>query len=102
MRPVDAIKTVNSGFAELAAKRRQSMTTIPLKDKSTAKILSNENSFDVYFVKKGDKHLNAQMFSGTPEQIQKIAHNMIETIQKMAADGIDVMKEWSKSLKAQK
>lgn len=102
MSTVDAINAGRSAFADLAARRGQKLTSIPLKDNSMAKILSNDNSFDVYFVKKGDKHPNVQMFSGSPEKIQEIAKNFLENLQKMAAEGIDVMKEWSKSFQKPK
>ena len=52
MSTIKAIDAGRNAFAELATKRGQKLTNIPLKDNSIAKILSNENSFDVYFVKK--------------------------------------------------
>lgn len=52
MSTIKAIDAGRNAFAELATKRGQKLTNIPLKDDSVAKILSNENSFDVYFVKK--------------------------------------------------
>ncbi len=102
MSTIKAIDAGRNAFAELATKRGQKLTNIPLKDDSVAKILSNENSFDVYFVKKGDKHPNVQMFSGSPEKIQAIAKDFLANLQKMAAEGIDVMKEWSKNLQPPK
>ena len=42
------------------------------------------------------------MFSGSPEKIQAIAKDFLANLQKMAAEGIDVMKEWSKNLQPQK
>lgn len=40
-------------FTKYAAKKGLNVATIPLKDKSTVKILSNDTKFEEYYLKMG-------------------------------------------------
>lgn len=96
MNPVKGIK-LGFSLTDLAAKRGQKIASIPLKDKSSIKILSNKHTFDVYHVKNG-RLLGAKGYQGPASEYHNFAAEMMEYIQKLAADGIDVVSEWGKSL----
>ena len=49
MNTTSALRTI--GFPEIAARTGKVLTSIPMKDKSAVKILSDAHSFDVYQVK---------------------------------------------------
>lgn len=98
MNPVRYGKTI--GFPEIAARTGKTLTSIPMKDKSTIKILSDERSFNVFQVKNG-KIIDAWGMFGSKASTDKVdnfASVMLERIQKNAAEVIDVMREWMKSL----
>lgn len=97
MKTTSALRAI--GFPEIAARTGKVLTSIPMKDKSTVKILSDAHSFDVYQVKNG-KIISACGMRGSEDStdIGNFASGMLETIQKNAADGIDVFQEWMKSL----
>lgn len=87
------IKIGANYFVDLAKKNNLKLTSIPLKDKTAVKILSNEDTFEVYHVNKG--HITAAKgFKGSLEGYMEFAGRMIDRIQKAAAEGIDVMHEW--------
>jgi len=82
-------------FEKRAAKFNQKITTIPMKDKTVVKILSNGTSFDTFQVQ-GNDIVGVRGAAG-PDAVKESQH-VIEWIQKRAAEGIDVLKEWTKSL----
>lgn len=97
MKTTSALRTI--GFPEIAARTGKVLTSIPMKDKSAVKILSDAHSFEVYQVKNG-KVITACGMSGFKDStnIGNFAGGMLEKIQKNAAEGIDVFQEWMKSL----
>ena len=93
MNPVKGVKIGANYFVDLAKERNLKLTSIPLKDKTAVKILSNEDTFEVYHVDKG--HITgAKGFKGSLEGYLNFAGQMLDKVQKAAADGIDVMQEW--------
>ncbi|MBE7713550.1 MAG: hypothetical protein E7Z87_07390 [Cyanobacteria bacterium SIG26] len=93
---MDAVKGIKIGanyFVDMAKQRNLKITSIPLKDKTAVKILSNDDTFELYHVDKG--HITAAKgFKGSLEGYLNFAGRMIEKVQNAAAEGIDVMQEW--------
>lgn len=87
------IKIGANYFVDLAKERNLKLTSIPLKDKTAVKILSNEDTFEVYHVNKGHI-MGAKGFKGSLEGYLNFAGRMIDKIQEAAEKGIDVMHEW--------
>ena len=73
MNPVRYGKTI--GFPEIAAQTGKTLTSIPMKD-----------AWGMF----GSK--------ASTDKVDNFASVMLERIQKNAAEGIDVMREWMKSL----
>lgn len=81
-------------FSELALKQGKKIISVPLKDKTTVKILWNDRSADVFQVSE-NKILQARRLRGNSEKINLFIKDAINRIQKSAKDGIDILTIWA-------
>lgn len=88
----------NIDFTKYAAKRGMNVATIPLKDKSTVKILSNETKFEEYYLKDGEVVKSMKKTLPKFEEFGLFVSERLEQLQANAAKGINVVSEWAKSL----
>lgn len=88
----------NHGIASYAEKHGLKYTSIPLKDKSSVKILEGEDEVTFLKVKKNNI-LEAKGYKGSSEDLTFFITNTLAKIQEMALDGIDVVSEYMKSFK---
>ncbi len=89
---------MNIDFTKYAAKRGMNVATIPLKDKSTVKILSNETKFEEYHLKNGEVIDIMKKSLPKFEDFGLFVSQRLEELQSNAAKGINVVAEWTKSL----
>lgn len=82
---------------DFAKKNGKKVTTIPLKDKSSVKILSGENDI-TFFEIKNNEIRGAKGYQGSKEGLKDFAINTLEKIQELALDGVNVFKEFTKTL----
>lgn len=82
-------------FEKRAAQFNQKITTIPMKDETIVKILSNDTSFDTFQVS-GNKIVG--MCGAHGKNAVNDSKHLIAWIQERAIDGINVLKEFTKSL----
>jgi hypothetical protein len=83
-------------FKNLAVQQGKKLASVPLKDKSAAKLLTSDNSIDCYIVKDGSI-VGGRGFR-SKENFENNAAYLLQKIQKIAADGVDVISEWGDSL----
>ena len=88
----------NIDFTKYAAKRGLNVATIPLKDKSTVKILSNDTKFEEYYLKDGEVIKSLKKTLPKFEDFGLFVSQRISELQANAAKGINVMSDWAKSL----
>ena len=79
-------------FTKYAAKKGLNVATIPLKDKSTVKILSNDTKFEEYYLK------NGEVINSMKKDFSIFVADRLANIQENAVKGINVVAEWTKSL----
>lgn len=85
-------------IVKLAARNKLNLVNLPLKDKSTAKILWNNNEIDC-FIMKNDRILGACGARGNLDKIQQELFLTLNKIQNQVVDGIDVMKKFADSFR---
>lgn len=88
----------NIDFTKYATKRGLNVATIPLKDKSTVKILSNDTKFEEYYLKNGEVVNSMKKDLPKFEDFGIFVAERLAEIQEKAAKGINVVAEWTKSL----
>lgn len=85
-------------FTKYAAKKGLNVATIPLKDKSTVKILSNDTKFEEYYLKDGEVINSMKKDLPKFEDFSIFVADRLANIQENAIKGINVVAEWTKSL----
>ncbi len=85
-------------LVRLAAKNKLRLVNLPLKNKSTAKILWNENEVDCFIVKNG-KILGGKGSRGSLENMQNELAFLLDKFQDKVADGVDIMKNFADSFR---
>lgn len=95
MEPVKGIK-LGFSLADYAAKTGKKYASIPMKDKSSVKILTGDNSVDFFQVKNG-RLLSAAGHHGEEQDISFVSKTLAR-IQQFAEDGFDAIEAWDESL----
>lgn len=86
------IKMVET-FADYAARKGKKIISVPLKDKSSAKMMWDDKLVDVVQVRNG-RALRGIRKGATEENIAAI----IDKLQSLAAEGVNVLDMWAKEL----
>lgn len=85
-------------IVKLAARNKLNLINLPLKDKSTAKILWNNNEVDC-FIMKNDKIIGGRGMRGGFDSTQKELAFLYDQFQHKVADGVDITKKFVNSFR---
>ncbi len=88
-----AIQKTGWNFVEMAAKEGKKLMSVPLKDKSTAKVLWNDNAVDCFIVKNG-KLKGGRGAAGSTEHIANEMAKIMDKLEEIVAPGVDVFKSF--------
>ncbi len=91
-----AIQKAGWDFNKMAAKYGQKLMNVPLKDKSNAKVLWNDNTVDC-FIMKGDKMVEGRGASGNPDFVSLELAKILDKLQKVAEPGFDMFTNFVKA-----
>jgi len=91
-----AIPKVNYDFEKWAIKYNQKLMSVPLKDKSTAKILWNDNSVDCYIMKNNTLVAGGGV-SGNKTYVKNSLAHYLDNIRKVAEPGFDMLTAFVKA-----
>ena len=92
------IQKVGWDFAKMAAKRQQKLMSVPLNDKSVAKILWNDNSVDCFVMKNG-KMIEGRGAQGNPDFITNELAKVLDRVRESAVPGFDMLMSFVKASK---
>lgn len=87
-------------FTKMAAKHGQKLMSVPLKDKSSAKILWNANTVDCFIIKNG-KMQEARGAQGNPDFIMNELAKILDKVRAVAEPGYDMLTNFIKASKQQ-
>ena len=82
----------------MAAKNGQKLMSVPLKDKSSAKVLWNDNSVDCFIMKNG-KMVSGRGAQGNPDFINNELAVILDKVRKFAEPGFDMLTNFIKASK---
>lgn len=92
------ISAVKFNSVEHAIKNKfVDMASIRLKDGSSLKIMSKDNSFDAFVLRKGEI-LGATGCQGKPQFVENGIINLLNKMQKHMENGKNIFEEYCKSL----
>lgn len=85
-------------IVKLAARNKLNLINLPLKNKSTAKILWNDNEVDCFIIK-NDKILGGRGMRGNSDSMQNELAFLFDRFQNKVADGVDITKKFVNSFR---
>ena len=83
-------------FEQLAKKQGRKILNIPLNSGESAKVVFNDEFCDIYVVKDGNV-LKKIKSSRSKFDLDTFLARQIQKFQKLAVEGVDVLKEYTKS-----
>ncbi len=91
-----AIQKTGWDFTKMAVKNRQKLMSVPLNDKSTAKVLWNDNSVDCFIMKNGQM-IEGRGAQGNPDFISNELAIILDKVRKVAEPGFDLLTNFIKA-----
>ena len=88
-----SVQKAGWNFVEMAVKQNKRLMSLPLRDKSTAKVLWNNNAVDCFIIRKG-RVKEGRGAAGSPDHVSEEMARIFDKLEHLVEPGVDVFKSF--------